>query len=269
MTSQATPETRRFSSAAPHYLKGRPAYSATLIRDVVLLCGLNRKHRVMDLGCGPGPLAVALASFVGEVVGIDPEPAMLEAAAAHATRAGVKVRLVQGDSERLGPSLGRFRAITVGRAFHWMDRSPTLGRLDALVETEGAVVLFRDRHPDLPDNAWRGPYQELVGRYAVDDEARARRKSPDWLPDEAVLLASPFSRLERIAVIERRRTPVESFVDRAFSMSGTAPGRIGARADALAREILRLMDGCARGGMVTEIVETEALIARRPVLADC
>ena len=37
--------------------------------------------RVLDLGCGPGSLAAPLARLAGEVVGLDPEPAMLVAAA--------------------------------------------------------------------------------------------------------------------------------------------------------------------------------------------
>ena len=49
----------RFRSAAAHYLRGRPAYSDALIRDVALLCGLDGTGRLLDLGCGPGQLARA------------------------------------------------------------------------------------------------------------------------------------------------------------------------------------------------------------------
>jgi protein-L-isoaspartate O-methyltransferase len=62
-------EKHRFRAAAPYYLQGRPAYAPALIRRLVQVCALDRNCRVMDLGCGPGQLAHALAPFVGEVVG--------------------------------------------------------------------------------------------------------------------------------------------------------------------------------------------------------
>jgi SAM-dependent methyltransferase len=264
MTDWPVSGARRFRSTVPYYLKGRPVYPARLIRRVVLLCGLTATQRVMDLGCGPGQLAVAFAPFAAEVVAIDPEPAMLDAAADHAAQAGVEVRFIEASSDDLDSALGLFRLVTIGRAFHWMNRTRTLGRLDQLIDTSGAVVLFRDRHPDLPDNAWRVPYRALTERFAVQDDARNRRTSAGWQPHEAVLLESPFCCLERITVIERLRTPVETFVDRALSMSSMAPARIGARSEDLACEMRALMAGFATNGHVTEIVESDALIARRP-----
>jgi SAM-dependent methyltransferase len=263
MTSSDASPLHRFHSAAPHYLAGRPAYSPWLIRRVALLSRLTVAHRVLDLGCGPGPLAVAFAPLVAEVVAIDPEPAMLRAGVEHAAEAGASVRFIRGSSEDLGPELGAFRLVSIGRAFHWMDRVRTLERLDERIERDGAVALFGDRHTNVPQNAWRESYQELLERYQADDAGRAERRSPEWPSHEAVLLDSPFKCLERIGVTERRRTPVELFVDRAFSLSSTAPGRLGPKAEELAQRIRELMAPHATEGRVTEVIETEALIARR------
>ena len=264
MTGSGASSTRRFQSAAPHYLAGRPPYSPQLIDRVAMLCGLTRAHRVLDLGCGPAQLGVAFAPLVAEVVAIDPEPAMLQAAAQNASRAGVSLRLVAGRAEDLASSLGMFRIAVIGRAFHWMDRPRVLATLDLHIEPEGAVVLFGSHHPDTAENTWIQEYRGLLERYAVDDGGRAERRARSWHSHEAVLLDSRFGRLERVAVIERRCTPVETLIDRAFSMSTTAPGRLGHKADALAVEVRALVSAHASGGEVTEIVETHALIARRP-----
>ncbi|TSD85420.1 class I SAM-dependent methyltransferase [Mycobacterium sp. KBS0706] len=255
---------RRFRTAAAHYLQGRPAYAAGLFPRIARTCGLGGEHRVLDLGCGPGQIAVALAPFAGEVVGIDPEPEMLAVAAETAERAGVRVALQQGSSYDLGPELGRFRLVTMGRSFHWMDRVETLRRLDAMIDPEGAVVLIHDDHPKVPDNRWVKPFRDLIERYAGGDSARAMLRSTDWLNHTAVLLDSPFSRLEEVAVIERRRIPTETLIDRALSMSGTAPDRIGDRVTALIAEIEGLMAEYEADGMVAEVVTSSALIARRP-----
>jgi SAM-dependent methyltransferase len=268
MTDPTVSDVRRFQSTVPHYLIGRPAYPPRLIRRVVAICGLKATHRVMDLGCGPGQLAVALAPFAGEIVGIDPEPAMLEAAADHAARAGAKVRFIEATSDDLDPALGIFRLVVIGRAFHWMNRTHTLEQLDKFVEASGAVVLFGDRHLDIPGNEWRQLYRELIERFAIQDSARRRHASEDWQSHEAVLLNSSFDCLERITVIERLRTPIETFVDYAFSKSSTAPARIGVRAEELKQQLRGLMARFATDGHVTEIVELEALIARRAKSAE-
>ena len=257
-------EPRRFQSAAAYYLAGRSPYAAGLIARVAERCCLGPADRLLDLGCGPGQLAVAFAPFVGGVVAIDPEPEMLRAATTAATEARVTIEFIQGSSYDLGPRLGMFRLVTIGRAFHWMDRVDTLRRLAAIVEPEGAVALFHDTHPKLPENRWQSDYKALIDGYAAGDPMRKLHKSPDWIPHEAVLLDSPFARLERIGVIERRRTPVDRLVDRALSMSSTSPQRIGPRADDLIRELRALLAGVATDGMVTEVIESQALLAFRP-----
>jgi hypothetical protein len=144
-----------------------------------------------------------------------------------------------------------------------MDRPETLRRLDHPVEPGGAVVLFGDDHPDVPDNRWLPAFTRMIDRSAEGDTARAARKAPGWLRHEAILLDSPFAHLERVSVIERRQTPLGRFADRALSLSSVSWERIGRRADDLAREVLETMAAVAREGTVTEVVESEALIARR------
>ena len=257
-------EKRRFRTAAQHYLQGRQPYAPALFQRLIQLTGTGHSSRVMDLGCGPGQIAVALAPHVGEVTAIDPEPEMLRVAAENAAAAHSKICFIQGSSDDLGPALGRFRLVVIGRAFHWMDRARTLQRLDDLIEPSGAVALLGTREPELPDNAWAKAYDTLIERYAADDRTRRERKSPDWLRHEAVLLDSPFSRIETIAVLERRLAPVERFVDRALSMSSTSAARIGEKTAALAAEVRSTLAPFAVEGMIREVVRSAATIAWRP-----
>jgi ubiquinone/menaquinone biosynthesis C-methylase UbiE len=176
----------RFRSAAPHYLAGRLAYSPRLIERLVQLCGIERGHRILDLGCGPAPLAVALAPFAGEVVAIDPAPEMLQEAAGNAAAVGVRIDLRQGSSYELGPDLGLFRLVVMGRSFHWMDRPQTLGQLDRLIEAGGAIALCGGRTADLPENEWKPTYDAIIERFTRPDSERAKRKSPGWVRDETI-----------------------------------------------------------------------------------
>jgi hypothetical protein len=72
------------------------------------------------------------------------------------------------------------------------------------------------------------------------------------------LLESPFSRLERLGVIERRAIDVETPVHRALSMGATSPAHLGDNMPAMVAEIR-----AALSDVREEMVETAALVAWR------
>jgi predicted RNA methylase len=110
MTSEPiSPPFPRFGSTVPHYLAGRPNYALSLIRIVKEQLNLTGRHRLLDLGCGPGWLAIAFAPFVGTVVAMDPEPTMLAAAHDAATEANLQLELSKGVLTILDPILECFR----------------------------------------------------------------------------------------------------------------------------------------------------------------
>lgn len=256
---------RRFKSAAKHYLAGRPAYPHRLIETVAGLCDLTSRNRVLDLGCGPGQLALAFAPYVQSVVAVDPEPEMLALCRSRAEEAGhTHVDVRQGSSGELNDSFGRFNLVVIGRAFHWMDRIATLQILDSMVEPGGAIVLFGDRHPRLPANDWVEIFEEVVEHYAASDTGRAIRKSPNWVKHEAVLLTSPFGQLERFSVIEEHKLSLDRIIDRALSRSSTTTARLGSQADEMVAELRRRLPADDKGDGLSEILESAALIARRP-----
>jgi hypothetical protein len=189
---------------------------------------------------------------------------MLRIAAADAAEAGFEIRFLEGSSYDIGPTLGRFRLAVIGRAFHWMDRADTLQRLDGMIEADGALALFGDRHPELHENAWRAIYNAVLDKYSAEDSARRQRKGAAWVEHESMLLASPFSQLERIGVIESRRTPVANIEDRLLSLSSVSRDKIGDRADAMIAELREQLAPFVSNGEITEIVESQALIAMRP-----
>lgn len=251
----------RFRSAAAHYLAGRPVYAPGLAPLVAGICRPDGTGVALDLGCGPGPLALAFAPFVGSVHAMDPEPEMM--AAGRSLCAGLPVRFEQGSSADLKPGMGPFRIVTIGRAFHWMDRVETARRLDGLVEPGGAVVLFRTDHLDVPQNAWLARYQAVLDAH-VAGGARAAWKQPGWVKHEAVLLDSPFSALTRVGVTERRRTPIDAVLRRALSMSSSTRARLGEAGMVQMRAAIEAaLAPHASAGFVREVIESVALIARR------
>jgi ubiquinone/menaquinone biosynthesis C-methylase UbiE len=258
MTPVPTPppfEPDRYRSAAAHYEQGRVPYAPALIRRVAEVTGLGSRHRVLDLGCGPGPLARSFASLAREVVAMDPSPEMLTAARALAGEAA-NIHFVAGSSYDLGPALGHFHLVVMGRSFHWMDRVDTLKRLDRMIEPAGAVALFHDSAPAVPANAWRKVWHDIREHY--EPNTGPHERDPNWIRHEAVLLDSPFARMESFGVIERRAINVETLVQRTLSMGSTSPSHLGEKTAAMVAEVR-----AALADVREEVVETSALVAWR------
>ncbi len=85
--------------------------------------GLRTGERLVDVGCGPGDAAIALAADVGpcgEVVGIDTSRAMLRAARERAAGAACPFRAVRGDAAALPAPDGSCDAARAERVLQWV-----------------------------------------------------------------------------------------------------------------------------------------------------
>ncbi len=249
----------RFRTNVPFYARYRQPYPRRLIDWAVEATGIEPGDAVLDLGCGPGTLAIPFAEAGMKVTGIDPEPAMLE----EARRNGPGLTLLEGSSFDLPAGIGPFRLVTMGRSFHWMDREATLARLDGLVEPGGALALFDDEHPRTAENAWRRTLDEIGRRYGRGEEAHiVERDSGRYRTHESYLLNSPFDDLTRIGVIVRRALSVDDIVGLAFSLSTSSPAKLGERIDAFESDLRAALPEES----YTEIAEMSALIARRSAI---
>jgi ubiquinone/menaquinone biosynthesis C-methylase UbiE len=119
MTDRGDAGGARETSAAPHtegkmvrwarlYDLGTTLLSfgrlAALHRKIVELAGIRSGERILDVGCGPGRLAIVAgtaAGPAGEICGIDPAPEMVALARRKAARASVKARFEVGVIEAL------------------------------------------------------------------------------------------------------------------------------------------------------------------------
>src|SRR5215831_13343448 len=120
----------RFASTFSLYEELRPPYPPHFFRTVAQKLKLSKQHALIDLGTGPGLLAIGFAPYAGRVTAVDPEPAMLAAARKAGLRAGLAIDWIGGRAEDLPEGTGPFDVVSIGRALHWMDRE-ALGPLFA------------------------------------------------------------------------------------------------------------------------------------------
>jgi trans-aconitate methyltransferase len=256
----------RFRSTVPYYVKYRLTYPDSLVARVAEAVGLKPGEQVMDLGCGPGQLAISFAKLGMRVVAIDPEQGMLTEARAAAAAAGVDIDVRLGSSFDLPADTGPYKLVVMGRAFHWMDRVKTLVALDGLIEIGGAVALFHDAHPTTAENAWLRRLAELkktLNKTQTPPANPTRSKAPAFRTHESLLMDSAFSRVEKFGVYVKRQMTTDDLIGLMLSESATSPEVLGDKQDAFVGEYRKILAGISPGGQFTEIAELFAQVAWR------
>lgn len=147
----------------------RADYPAELYEKVLALQA--RRSRALDLGCGPGKIAIRLAKDFAAVDAIDPSAPMLSAArrlSAHCLN--IDWRLGVAES---APLTGPYDLVTAGASLHWMDHSVVFPRLFDAMSPEGMIAVIGG--DEAPLDAWGGLWREFL-----DTWLRRVGQIPDW-----------------------------------------------------------------------------------------
>jgi SAM-dependent methyltransferase len=247
----------RFATTVPRYEQFRPPYPPEFFRTVAEKLHLSKQHALIDLGTGPGLLALGFAPFVGRIVGVDPEPAMLEAAREAAARASQEFTLIESRAEELPRDVGVFDVVTIGRALHWMDRKLTAALFERLVGSHGAIAVCSARSADDGRNPWLDEYSEA--RRAWSGRSGSERYRRDLA---AVLGDTRFRLQEEIAIESSHQVSAGDLAQRMLTFSTSSPQVLGDKVEVMLRDVERRLLPFSLEGALTEIVVSKAQIAR-------
>lgn len=163
--SVAPPGPRRLAGLRDRLLRvacREAVYRAALIEQGAIAPG----HRVLDLGCGGGGLAVAIkqAQPAAEVIGIDAHPPALAAVRSAVQRAGVAIRFDRGPGGALPYAEASFDRVLSGLYFHRLDRE---GKLESLGEVLRVLKPWGELH--LAD--WGAPTGPVMGALSLVEQS--------------------------------------------------------------------------------------------------
>src|SRR5581483_258222 len=228
----------RFASTVELYEQFRPPYPAEFFRAIADQLKLSKQHALIDLGTGPGLLALGFAPYVGRITGVDPEPAMLAAARAAAVRAGQALALVEGRAEDLPASIGRFDLVTIGRALHWMDQTALGALFDRLVAPQGSIAVCASFSAHGSRNPWLDEYG--TARRAWSDEklwSDSRQGERAHRDLASVLAGTAFHVSETIRVETAHDVSIADLAHRVLTFSSSSPAALGDRVDAMLADV--------------------------------
>ena len=164
----------RFARTAERFVARQDERAAELAERVRVFVGARGDERALDVGCGAGALALALAPLVREVVGVDRVPELLELAR---ERAPGNATFAEADATRLPYSNGEFDLTGTLRTLHHVPRPElVLAELVRVTRPGGRVLVIDQLAPVDPLDA-----------IAVDRFERARDSGHARLLPEADL----------------------------------------------------------------------------------
>ncbi|MGV2619536.1 UNVERIFIED_CONTAM: class I SAM-dependent methyltransferase [Halobacillus marinus] len=251
-----------FRGTAVYYAAYRPVYPETLLHLLHDRFFLDGSQTVIDLGCGPGDLALRLADHCREVIGVDQEQEMLDVARMlQRKKRKENVSWVHGTVEEYLNQFHRMNVVTIAKAFHWMDRAGTLDSLYEFVVPGGGVAVIDDYEPDKAATEWQETFNEVVRRwYGPTRRAGNTTYSHPEITHEQIIEQSAFD-LEVYELPEVTiRWDIPSIIGNHYSTSFGKKQYLGEDAPLFEEEVKAALGSC---GMYEERRRVSVKIARK------
>lgn len=234
--------TGRFTDRAGAYAAGRPSYPPAAIDALLDGLGDPAELLIADFGAGTGISSRLLAERGAQVLAIEPNRAMREAAEPHP-----RVEWIDASAERTGLAEASADLVTAFQAFHWFDHRAALDEIVRISRPGGrAAVVYNERDERDPFTA---AYGELVRTYQTDETERRRA---DGL--EAFAAFEAWKEKRRVEVRNEHELDLDGVLSRVRSTSYLPQD--GPAAAELNAAVRALVERHARSGRVVMVMRT-------------
>jgi ubiquinone/menaquinone biosynthesis C-methylase UbiE len=182
--------------------RGKHPRFADMLREYLDAMAIDSVRSVLDLGCGTGVAARAIAcrpSFSGRIIGIDRSPHLVATAARLAGEEGVggRVDFRAGDSHTLELRDAEFDAVVAHTLFsHLDDPRAVLTEIVRVLKPGGKVGIFDGDYASLTfasDDPAAGKATDETIINAIVTNPRVMRQMPQLLREAGLQLVTAFA----------------------------------------------------------------------------
>jgi SAM-dependent methyltransferase len=225
------------------YRRYRPPYPKPFIAKLVTDARIGPNARLLDLACGPGRVALALAPLFGEVTAIDLQTEMIEEGMRGAAELGLNnIDWRVGKAEDFGSPASAYSLVTIGDAFHRLDQERVAENVLQSLVPEGSLAILWSRDTLNDNEPWHRVVRDVVEKW---------KEGPVWdtaVPNvEEILRRAGFESVASRTFSATHTWTAESILGNLFSTSYCSQRALGDGADAFARE---LTEALAKFGQV-------------------
>jgi SAM-dependent methyltransferase len=225
---------------------------------------------MIDLACGTGQLAFAMAPRVADVWAVDQESDMVDVVRRKANAAGLEhLRPIVARAETLTAESQSVDLITIGNAFHRLERDVVAANAFRWLRPDGCLALCWSTTPWEGERDWQRAMASVLAtwrrRLQVEDRVPTGwREDRRQRPDVDVLLAGGFDVIHTSPFPTEHSWSIDELVGLVRSTSFLSGAVLGDQADQFVADLTAELATFTTSTTFTDSVDFAYQLARRP-----
>ena len=251
-----------FQGAVPYYTRYRLPYPEPLLAEIRNRANISGEGRLLDLGCGTGEIALPLASFFQQVVALDIDSEMLAAAMQKTDALGVQnITWFNESAEQFTSASNSFELLTIGAAFHWMDRETIAKKAQKWLLPGQPLVALGYTSIWTGTTDWHALVRNVIQKWLGPKRRAGTGKYDDALdPHELVLINAGYT-LDEIEYQHSHTWKLDELIGNLYSSSFASPAILGDHKNAFEADLRKTLLDYDSSGMYQELMTFYAIIA--------
>jgi SAM-dependent methyltransferase len=194
--------------------------------------------RLLDLACGTGQVCLSMHRSFAEVWAVDQEPDMIAFGRKKADTLGAsQVKWMVGRAEELEAPAGHFELVTIGSAFHRLDRPLVARRVQQWLPRGRYLAIVGASSVWTGTESWQALAVEVINRWT---RPRPKGQGKSMTPAE-VLAAVGYDAIEERTFAVPHRWSLDDFIGYLHSTSVASRSALGGSATAFEADLRRTL----------------------------
>ncbi len=252
-----------FQGTAYYYARYRVPYPQQLVEDLRVRAKLTGEGRLLDLACGSGEVAIPMHYFFREVWAVDQEPEMVAFGREKAEKCDAKnIVWKVNRAEDIDAPANSFELITIGSAFHWMDREHVADICKQLLVKGQPMSVMGSNSPWTGTAEWQAVAREVIQKWIGENRrAGSGTFSRPRKPHEVVLAEADFE-VEQFKFPSLYTWTLDTFMGYLYSTSFASLEVLGNKAEEFEADMRKTLSEYEPSGQFEEEMEFYYILAR-------